>query len=395
MKLISTNKGFKTTFLRLIAQYSNISFGVAWASSGTEVFAALITHRSKIRSAVIGTHFYQTHPDVLDEFVGSDSVRFVVQPTGVFHPKVYLFWDKHSWAVLIGSANLTAGAFKVNTELTTLITSADTNSSFKDEVLELIAGYTADARTINLDEAANYRRIWELKRPELDCLADQYGGREAGKPAIDSTVMSMDWATYFARIQQDPIHGFNQRISLLKTVRKAFEKHAHFNDMDVQIRRGIAGVKSSFLPNSEWFGSMTGAGVFRSLVLQGAPGLSLALDKIPLEGAVSRADYDGFVEEYVKAFANGRHGIGTATRLLAMKRPDTFLCVDSANRAKLAEDVGIPRPDQIDYARYWDEVVLRLMAAPWWSAPKPEDPDELEAWKGRAAMLDAIFYVQR
>lgn len=78
MKLISTDTAFKTNLIRLITKYPNISFGTAWALSGTEVFTALVQVKAKIRSAVIGTHFYQTHPDVLDEFVDSAIVKFVL-----------------------------------------------------------------------------------------------------------------------------------------------------------------------------------------------------------------------------------------------------------------------------------------------------------------------------
>ena len=35
------------------------------------------------------THFYQTHPDVLNAFIGSDTVKINHQPHGVFHPKAY------------------------------------------------------------------------------------------------------------------------------------------------------------------------------------------------------------------------------------------------------------------------------------------------------------------
>lgn len=395
MQLISSNKVLEKELQRLIKTYPNISFAVAWASFDTQVFSDLVANKGKIQNAVIGTHFYQTHPDVLATFVDSETVRFMLQPSGVFHPKVFVFWNENAWEILLGSANLTAGAFKSNTELTLLTNDADGTPSLKDEVLAQIAVYSAAARVVNEQEAQRYRDIWALKQPVLDRLVDNFGSRVAKKLSIDSSVMSMDWSSYLAQIKQDPVHGFNERLSLLRKVRGVFEQHAHFNDMDIQVRRGIAGVQSTFLPNSEWFGSMTGAGVFRSLILNGAPAFSLALDQIPLTGPVGKAEYDAFIEEYLKAYASGRDGIGTATRLLCMKRPDIFLCVDSANRTKLAEDIGIARPDQIDYQRYWSEIVLRIQAAPWWNAPEPAQAADREAWWARTAMLDALFYEQK
>ena len=88
MKLITTNSGLRTNLVRLIKKYPNVAFAVAWASAGTDVFNELKKNKSNIHKAVIGTHFYQTHPDVLDVFVDSEKVKFMLQPKGVFHPKV-------------------------------------------------------------------------------------------------------------------------------------------------------------------------------------------------------------------------------------------------------------------------------------------------------------------
>jgi hypothetical protein len=58
---------------------------------------------------------------------------------------------------------------------------------------------------------------------------------------------------------------------------------------------------------------------------------------------------------------------------------------------KLAKDVGIVKAG-LDYERYWEEIVLRLMESPWWQAPEPTNATEKAVWQARAAMLDAIFY---
>lgn len=60
---------------------------------------------------------------------------------------------------------------------------------------------------------------------------------------------------------------------------------------------------------------------------------------------------------------------------------------------KLAKDVGMTKTN-LDYERYWEEVVLRLMASPWWRSPEPENATEKAVWRARAAMLDAVFYEQ-
>jgi len=39
-----------------------------------------------------------------------------------------------------------------------------------------------------------------------------------------------------------------------------------------------------------------------------------------------------------------------------------------------------------------DDVVCRIMDSAWWNSPKPKQNEKEQAWLGRAAMLDAIFY---
>jgi hypothetical protein len=85
MKLISSNRRLVSTLTRLIENHFEVTFAVAWASSGTSVFDLIQRYPMKIKRAVIGTHFYQTHPDVLDTFQSKTNVRFVLQPSGVFH----------------------------------------------------------------------------------------------------------------------------------------------------------------------------------------------------------------------------------------------------------------------------------------------------------------------
>ena len=95
----------------------------------------------------------------------------------------------------------------------------------------------------------------------------------------------------------------------------------------------------------------------------------------------------------MKAFPEGRGGLATATRLLAMKRADEFVCFDKMNQTRLCADFG-NKASGMDHRRYWDEVVERIRDSPWWNSPEPAGGLELSAWRGRAAMLDAIFYVR-
>lgn len=364
-------------------------------SKGGAFWVSIGEHEDRIVRTVVGTHFYQTHPDVLDQFVDSTKVKFILQPNGVFHPKVYLFWSTDAWEVIIGSPNLTVGALSKNCELSVLITSDDGQLDLKEDIAAVIEGYWDEASTVSQAEADNYRRLWKLKTRDLKKVADLFGEKPTTKPAVQSKVMPMDWASYLAEVKKDKTHGFKERLALVKVISQYFKDYEHFNDMPLDIRKGIAGLPNKVIKDWAWFGSMKGAMTFGGLINKEHEAFSLALDEIPLTGQVTKKHYDSYITEYLKAYPDGRDGLATATRLLAMKRPDVFLCVDARNKRKLAEDVGIVRADQLNYERYWDEIVLRLMESPWWQSPEPSDPTEKAAWNARTAMLDAIFYEEK
>ena len=136
---------------------------------------------------------------------------------------------------------------------------------------------------------------------------------------------------------------------------------------------------------------MKGAGYYHQAVNDNNRHRSLALDRVPHQGPVSRSQYEDYVAEFIKAFPKGRHGIGIASRLLALKRPDQFVCFDSKNQRELCKDFGIQQTG-MDYERYWDEIIERIMDSPWWNSPRPHSEGESVVWDGRAAMLDVIFY---
>ncbi|MFZ1570035.1 MAG: phospholipase D-like domain-containing protein [Thiolinea sp.] len=392
MKLISNNKELVTTLSYLIAKHTDVKFAVAWASSGNSVFELLQKHSDKIKQAVIGTHFYQTHPDVLDTFQGNTNIRFILQPSGVFHPKIYLFYSKNNWDLLIGSANLTSGALSINSEAMLLIKGAKNQPTvLLDEVLKLIHNYWELAKPIQKSEAKAYREIWNNKQPTIKRLAGQYGSHNTTKPPIASSVMSMSWAQYFRKVKADRYHGFSERCELLEIVKLAFLNYPNFAAMELPLRKIIAGLPNEQDHRSGWFGSMKGAGYYHQAVNENNKHLSLALDEIPLRGIVTRTEYEKYISEFTRAFPNGRDGIGTASRLLALKRPDQFVCLDSKNRRTLCIDFGIAST-KMTYASYWDEIIERILDAPWWNSKRPRSAEQSAVWAGRAAMLDAIFY---
>jgi hypothetical protein len=167
--------------------------------------------------------------------------------------------------------------------------------------------------------------------------------------------------------------------------------------MPLQVRRVVAGTgPSDEVPKGwGWFGPMGSAGRFKNRVNENDINLSRALDAIPLEGEVREEHYSKFIENYRKAFRKelGR-GLGTATRLLAIKRPDYFVCLDKANRRGLCKAFEITLGNH-DYDRYWSSIVERIFLSQWWNSPRPTDGRAMKVWDGRAAFLDSLYYVEQ
>lgn len=391
MRLISNGPELEKLISRLVSSHSQINFAVAWASSGTSAFEKIAQHRESVRSGVIGTHFYQTHPDVLDEFVGCKNIRFVLQPQGIFHPKVYSFETDASWEILIGSANLTQGAFTKNSEVMLHFTNEDAASPIWEQVKVLMSGYWEAGEVVTQETAASYRDLWKAQQPALRRVSANYGDSGKFKPPVHTEIMSMPWAKFFSAVKADPHHGFSERCDLLVLVQSAFRDTAEFSDMPLGVRKTIAGLPNDYNDHWAWFGSMRGAGYYHQAVNNNDPHISKALSQIPLDGGVTERHYQSFIQEFVRAFPKGGDGVGVASRLLAMKRPDYFVCIDAKNRTELCKDFEITQFG-MNYDRYWNEVICPIMDSVWWNTPVPANESQMRVWGGRAAMLDALFY---
>ena len=392
MKIISSNKEFKNQLIKLIEKYDEIRFSVAWASSSTKVFNVLLENRAKIRMSTIGTHFYQTDPDVLEAFINSQRVKFVKQPSGVFHPKVYFFSNSDKWEAIIGSANMTSGAMEVNQEMSVHISSYDNQAEkVRGNVLKNVGKYFEQAESVSPVDAASYRKIWQKQKAKLKKLSAEYGSGKQGKPPIRTRIMAMDWDEFVSEVKKDPYHGIENRLNLLKLIHDGFKAYDRFKDMPSGLRKTVAGLPNKKCQNWAWFGSMKGAGVFHSNIKKNNPHISDALSYIRLEREILKKDYLKFIDTFLLAFPDGRDGIGTASRLLAMKRPDIFVCIDQKNNTNMCRDFGITSSG-ITYERYWDELIGRIHDSVWWQTEAPANVFEKSIWENRAALLDCIFY---
>jgi hypothetical protein len=293
---------------------------------------------------------------------------------------------------VIGSANFTAAAFSTNVEACLLFDASDDPSGATKRSLDkTLARYWKSADYFESDELEQYRSLWKLFRQRRKGMAGDFNDKRGGKPPLLTPLLKMPWSVYYQRVLADQHHGIEKRIAVLEEARRLFETKGSLSRMSKPERQGVGGFAPDGVVPWGWFGSMFGAGVFKKIVNANSPGLSRALDAIPTRGEVRPDDYHRFIDAYVGAYpGRRRHGLATATRLLAMKRPDYFVCFDSENRDGLCRAFGI-KLGHHDYERYWDSVIERILISEWWISPRPADARAMAIWDGRAAFLDSLY----
>ena len=391
MQLFVDNEEFGREIIRLVEECDLMHFAAAWASYRHDVFLSILKHKAKIKRGVIGLNYYQTDPDVLDEFVDDKSIHFIMQKPGIFHPKVYLFIKGTTWEAFIGSANLTKAAFQYNQECMLRFSSetAGKGHAVCKDIQNAISQWWKRGKTIRADYAAEYRAAWQKPQKSRRELATRTD-KKAKTPFPE-----LIWGEFFELVQADAEHNVTGRCYILSSAQKWFKQYSSLSNMPDLYRKLLAGTTVKRYNDIDfcWFGNM-GRGIFQNLIRENSQKISDALDYIPADGVVTIEHYRAYYRMFIEAFPGDRgHGLGVMSRLLSMKRPDYFLCWNGGNRKQFCKALKIALPALHAYERYWSDVVENIISSVWWQAPKPKNALEKSVWQGRAAMLDAIFFV--
>lgn len=388
-------------FHRLLESYERVSCAVAWASVGFPASDARLRSQEKLRRSTVGTHVYHTHPLLIAQLMAQREVRFVLQPDGVFHPKRYLFWSGSDGEAIVGSPNVTSGAFERNREVALLISADDQGAQQTLRSIRSCLQTWELGRRLSPEDLAASREVWQRQPAETRRLAGRFGtsrqggqDSDGGNTLLSREALRMSWPEFLARVhtehaRHDNPHCLRARVYVIRTVHGLFERYRSLASMPTAERQAVAGLPSGGEHRFLWFGNMRGRGVFFSAVNHTNPALSRALDHIPPDGPVARSAYDQYFRR-VRQVVPG-HSIATETRLLAMKRPDVLMCVDTKHKAGLCRAFGVPMSTR-DFASYSESIAERIWASVWWNAPEPASEPARQMWGARAAFLDALFY---
>lgn len=382
----------------LIRKHDSISIAVAWGGI-TPVAEILLANSEKLESILLGVDFSATEADFIDRLVDVPNAYVAKNRPGCFHPKIFYFESGAEAEAVIGSANFTKGGLGKNLEAGVHAKGA-ANHPFFAQVREQLNAYHNLRLPITLDFAKSYRRqasaAASKQRPKCPILPDE---REDWN-RVNSSLATMEWSKFVVLARADRFHDFAKRMKLMRAIQQIFSRAPSFANVTAAEAKGIAGVLGRGEAEEEgldgfdwgWFGSMGGAGTFAELIGLADGALAAALDTIPWRGDVTEAEFDDYVAAFTAAFSNSSRTarLAPATRLLAMKRPDVFVCVNGGNTTGLAKALSFA-PTTIKLENYWERVIEPIRQAPWYISPRPAGKN-MELWDARVAMLDAIYY---
>lgn len=210
----------------------------------------------------------------------------------------------------------------------------------------------------------------------------------------------MSWANYVKKVKAEHFNRFEKRLAVLRKCQQLIYGVTSFGDLSPIEWKAIAGVigenqkRGTDLEKYDWgwFGSMKGMGDFKNRVSEQDKNLTAALDSIPRHGYVSKENYKYFCEKFLLSFQYSEKtgSYATATRRLAMKRPDLFVCISKPNIDGIAKGLGFAK-STLTLDNYWERVIEPIRVSRWFNASRPDGKDA-ELWDARVAMLDAIFY---
>ena len=385
------------------------SWAVAWATPN-RVFTTAMAHIDKFDRMVIGIHGCNTHPECL-RAMGQHPARAFIRRNdraALFHPKLYVFEHADHYTVIVGSHNMTGGAFGANVELS-LQTEFPRNDSTVHTLLAWIkeAAHPGSCVTYSTTWITAYEQLYKtakFKRAEIDAQLENHPNAKE-VTARASLPINKTWAQWFDLVQHEKssTHSLASRLQVLEHATTLFRAgtYAQMNRTDRLRVSGLASKELREQDGVDWnfFGSMKVASALRagydSVVVEDPGPLSSALELLPSEGLVTERHWTAYWAA-LRQIDDGRGllGRGTATRLASMRRPDTFVTLNNGNQQKLASLLKTSEVALRDGAAYWKTVIQPIQMTDWYTSPPPAPKGSLEsrAWRSRAALLDALVY---
>lgn len=332
MKLLKTSEEIGKAISRCIKEYSNISFAVAWIKDN-KIYQKLLKNKDKIQFSTVGIDFAGTDVNVLKDFQNSNKVK-IYKGEYTFHPKIYVFYEnKKDYTVIIGSANLTNGGMLQNDECAILFTVDDKGIFLKDILIQLKI-YFNNAIIITEGIINEYSKAYKDIKKNNEIIQKRL---ESTKQEINEAIyINLKWDEVSNNIRSSTY--LNIRIEVLDEIQDIFRNLEKNNKSLFYLMKND---EENFKKVIGRLGDYRAFGGLFTYDMKRPDDkiLSKYLSKIKL-GPINQADIFNQVKEYLQVMNEKNVNIGIATRLLAVKRPDLFLCVNDGNQNSIKELFG-------------------------------------------------------
>ncbi len=382
----------------LLNKHSEIHIASAWGYNG-EAAQCLLKNKRKFSSVTFGVAFCHTDPNLIDRLVGVKNAFIADSAKSTFHPKLYYFRTDNYAEAIIGSSNFTTGGLHKNWEANIHI-AGNWEAPIFHEIRENLKSYEKLRKGITKELASKYRLQFNATKLLKKAKNPNLSEKGSSAKQLSSLLVNMKWKEYVKAIKASTNDDYRQRLSLLRKSQNMFASVSTFYKLSVNEWRAIYGVigKQQMIEANlndhewGWFGAMKGFGDLNKRINEKDKFIAHAIDCIPQHGDVTEDQYDNYCKKLLLAFegTSRKPRVATASRLLAMKRPDTFVCVSTPNKTGIAKALCYPK-STLNLDNYWERIVELIKISPWHNATRPTGKDA-ELWDGRAAMLDAIFY---
>jgi len=392
---------------KFIASCKTFSIAVAWATENS-VWDQVKIHIRKAKHIVIGIDFFQTSPKVIEWLRrNAPNITYIAdRRKGVFHPKIYLFEMKDDkLKLVIGSANLTYNAFTINDECCIRLDLKQTPNEVH-QIFETIDKWIGQSTQVGNFDVDKYKTNHHKNGREIKKLAGY----------LHSDLLEYSFTDYFNNCASEvdyfpPSITLNDRLDLLDLAQSQNIKHNDFCYIaGVHPIRVIANP-----PKWGYFGSMSLDKAFMQSVKDNKYWTNIfnLYNGIPSVGnSINYTSFIAFVDNLDTIINNSPHHINNinhhfsaATRLLAMKRPDLFFCLNGGNKVAMAKDFAfvcnrgvVPSSNSANSINkpvvYWDVLTTIIKQSTWCQSPinGKWGNDMKRCWRGRIAMLDALYY---
>lgn len=396
-------KSLERAFAELLADATHLTTIAAWATLGIPLKMAVdsgVKH-----DAFVGCSFCGSQPEALITLNQNAKLRIVddIQPKGIFHPKLYLFRNRHDWIAIVGSPNFTNAAFETNMESAVIVRpTLDEVSTLKSYVRDLSTrskpmSSTWLRRYRERYKAAQHRRSFPNEAPPTRSTIRP-------SPTSASSLLAYSWSSYRDSIMRAAQLGsgngntrrdilFDTDSSYVETLNQTTPlMHKKFSRLTHEEFRKVIGA-DEIMPDCGWFGRLTGGGDGVNALSKNARLRSVIDKNIPRilksESPQMAVDSARILFESMGEFYGIAHA--APTRLLTLARPDLFFSVNSKSENRLSSLFEMPMARLKRWEGY-SEALSIIHRSKWFRSSEPKKKIDSRLWRARVALLDVYAY---